>query len=154
MGRSFDDMMEAAADAIPAPSLIPSGQWTLKGSVAIAKNAEDADNPTKGKVSFGYKPLTPGEDVVDHDAVARGEWKGETVWFDILIEKESDFQKVVNHVAKHGINTEGLDVKGAVDAFKKVKPQVMATIGSRTWTDKNSGELRSGNTLKQFLPVA
>lgn len=145
-GGKFEAMLGVGKASIPAPSLVPVGTWTLKVRGA-PKAIENEEDDTKGRVSFIFVALEPGEDV-DPDEVARGEWKGESIFYDVYIEKASDWNKVTALLEKMGIDTsDGYDLADAKDR------QVIATVGTRTYTNRSTNEPETRNTLRNFTAV-
>jgi hypothetical protein len=55
------------------------------------------------------------------------------------------------HVRLHGVDTEGLTIKQALEAVKSARIVGAVTVGS--YTDRNTGVPRAVNNLKQFQAV-
>lgn len=147
----FESLLSMTADTVPEPKLVPTGTWTLKGKKIIAKEG-DGSNGVLARFTVVFNATTPHEDV-DEEETAGGEWKGEAIFHDIRIEKKSDMSQLVKLLGVAGIDTEEGTVSDWIKAFNSAKPSVIATVSKRTWTDTNTGDLRSANSLKGFTAV-
>lgn len=147
----FESLLSMTADTVPEPKLVPTGTWTLKGKKIIAKEG-DGSTDLIARFTVLFNAVTPHEDV-DEDEAAGGEWKGEAIFHDIRIEKKSDMGQLVKLLGVAGIDTEEGNVADWIKEFNANKPSVIATVSKRTWTDKNTGDLRSANSLKGFTAV-
>lgn len=148
----FESILSKTAKEIPEASLVPSGTWRLK-ALAVTTADPDPENDRPGRVAIAYMAVEPGEDV-DPDEVEKGLWKGERVWFEKRIEKESDFNGVTKHLQLLGIDmtAEELSFEEAFKLVKKSKPEIFGTIGSRSYKTK-AGEEKWVNTVKDFTPI-
>lgn len=145
----YDDALNVALGEIEAPLPIPVGTWRLKALSARWKAKQTEDD--RDVVLFGYKAVEPGEDV-DADELASADWKGTRLWSRVYIEGKADLFGLAQHMRKHGIDLSNKTTKQAIEVFNKAKPEIMASVGVRQFTD-NTGTVRQDNTLTNFAPV-
>lgn len=148
----FESILSKTAKEIPEASLVPTGTWRLK-ALAVTTAEADVENERPARIAIAYMPVEPGEDV-DPDEVEKGLWKGERVWFEKRIEKESDFNAVTKHLELLGIpmTAEDLSFEEGFKRVKKSKPEIFASVGSRSYKTR-AGDEKWVNTVKDFMPV-
>lgn len=149
---NFESLLSLTKDTIPEEVLTPTGTWTLKGKKVKAQEADEGSD-ILGRINFLFTPTSAHEDV-DEDDVAAGEWKGVAIFHDVRLEKKSDLKNAEAIFAACGIDTDEGNVSDWIKAFNAEKPSVVATVGKRTYTKQDTGEVKAVTTLKNFTPVA
>lgn len=150
--NDYNDLLNTAWDEIPEIKLLPTGSYLLKG-----KNASFQAPKQEGqnaKVLFFYIPV----DAIEVDAEALAELGDDydisenQVVYTIWIENSGDWNKVREHLAKHGIE-DGSQSIG--DSLKKSfrGTQVVGHIDIDTYTPKGGGETRIQNKVDNFAAV-
>lgn len=149
--NDYNDLLNASWDEIPEQKLTPNGSWLLRGKNASFVAPKGDAN---GRVLFVYSPKDPIE--VDSDAIAELEAEGYDVgdnqlFYTVWIERNSDWDKVRKHLAKHGIDDSSQTIAQSLKAFRNT--QVVGHVGVRTFTRKGSTETTIENTVDNFAAV-
>lgn len=147
----YGDILDKVWGDIPEPSTLPNGSWLLKGR--NASYVAPKDDTQNGKVLFFYTPQEPTDDVDAEELAALGEDYDITenqITYTIWIEFGKDWDKVRQHLAKHGVEDSTVSIRDSLKAFKGT--QVVAQVGTRTYTDRN-GETQVENTASSFTAV-
>lgn len=154
MSDNYEDILNRSVDELPEPKNLPAGSWVLKAQGA-ARFVPAKDEGQKSQVMFFYEPIEPMDDVDDDDLAALGDdydYANNTLVYKIWIERDTDWSRVVNHIKLHGVDTDGLTVKEAMAAVKSAR--IIGGVKLRTYTDKQSGELKVVNDVTTFAEVA
>lgn len=156
--ETFEDSMKLTKAMLREPDLYPSGTWEIQNLGFTMTDVEGKDGkPDQRLINLRYKGVAPGNDV-DEEAVERGGFEGKTLWARLYLTKspmvaarDGTLRRVIEFVEAHGVDTDEGDVE---EWCKELKERtIMAEVGSREWTDKNTGAARSDNSLKNFSPV-
>lgn len=148
---SYEDILNRSVDELPEPKLLPAGSWVLKATGG-ARYVAARDENSKAQVRFFYEPVEPLSDVDDDQLEELGadyDYGNNILSFSVWIERETDWRKVVDHVKKHGVDTEGLTVKEAMAAVKSAR--IVGAVTQRQYLDKNTQEQRTVNDVNKFV---
>lgn len=146
----YIDIATTSWDEIPEKKTLPVGTYLLRAR--SAKYNEPKEEGKNGSVVFVYEPRMPMDDVNDDDLAELGQdydLANNTIFYRIWIERQTDWQTVKKHLAKHGV-----DVSGSIqDSFDAVKgKEVLAYLSTRTFTN-GAGETVEDNDASNFAPV-
>lgn len=151
MADTYDDILNRSWDEIPAPKLLPDGDYLLKARGGKYNPAEGNRN---ARINFGYT-VEDAIEIDDPDARAElGEnydFGENDIFHTVWVEKAKDWQGVAKHIRAHGIETEGMNVQDTLKAVRDAL--VIARIGTRSYVKKDTGEEVFENTASNFRAV-
>lgn len=145
----YDDILNRSWDDMPEAGLLPVGSWVITARNGAYLPPKDKTN---ARVIFFYKAKEPMDDV-DTDALqSMGITTGEydlslnEIAYTIWIEGPKDWGKVRDHLAIHGVETEGMTLKESLKAVKGA--DVVAFL------DQNSFKRRDGTSVDENKPTS
>jgi len=137
MAEDYADILDRGWEEIPQVKTLPVGSWLLEGTNASFKAGDDSND----SIIFVYKAKEPMDDV-DTDQLdelgADYDYSDNRIFARLWLETNADWDKVRNHLVKHGI-----DVSGKIsDSLKEFKgSQVVSYLDTRTYTNSVGDEV-------------
>lgn len=152
MAETYEDILNTGWGNIPRPKLLPIGSYVLKGKTATYQPPKSADKSPV--VLFIYSVGEPMEDV-DSDAFeALGsdyDPSVNSIFHREYVDTAEGWNRVINHLAKHGVNADDYDTKA--EAFKAFRgTEVVAYLGQDAYVNA-AGEQVVSNRASQFSPL-
>lgn len=148
----YADILQQSWDNIPEAKALPVGTYLLKARNASFQPPKSEDK--KPVVLFVYQPKEAMDDVQSTELESLGEnydIADNRVFTRFFIESNADWDKVRKHIVKHGVDLKG---KSLEDGLKSVaNTEILAYLDQSTFTDKQTGEVRTQNDAKEFAPV-
>lgn len=152
MSEDYKDILKKSWDEIPEAVALPVGSYLLKARNASFQPAKDADKSPM--VMFVYAPKEAMDDVNSDALAALGEnydISDNRIFKTFFIETNADWDAVRKHIVKHGVDLSGKSLEEGLAAVKG--SEVIAYLDQKTYTDKATGELKTNNDPKEFVPV-
>lgn len=151
MSDNYEDILTTSWDEIPEPQNLPTGSWVLKGLGATFRRASEEGK--SDQVSFLYEAVEPLDDV-DADALealgANYDYAANKLSAQFFVQGRADWDKVRKHLAKHGVDTEGLNIQESLKAFRGKR--IAGYVGTRSYT--KDGEQVTINDIKKFVELS
>lgn len=148
----YTDILKKSWDEIPEAAALPVGSYLLKARNASFQPAKEADkNPV---VLFVYAPKEAMDDVDTGALAALGEnydIADNRIFKRFYIETNADWDNVRKHIVKHGVDLKGKSLEEGLTAVKGT--EVIAYLDQSTYQDKATGEMKTNNDAKEFVPV-
>lgn len=151
MANDYVDIAAQSWDEIPVVQVLPVGSWALKGQNATYQAAKGEGSPS---VLFVYRVKEPMDDVDSEALKALGDnydVEANRVFSRFWIGDNSDWDKVRNHLKKHGVETKGKNIKDSLAEFKGAS--IVAYLEQRSFTNNAGAEVQE-NTASNFTPVS
>ena len=149
--ENYDDILDRSWDDVQKPQVLPDGSWKLncRNASYVAAPAEDKS----AKVLFFYEAVEPMDDV-DVDALnALGDEYDisendlvATFW----VNKGKDWDKVRNHIKRHGIDVTGMTFKESFEAVRG--GEIIGYLGTRTYENRAGLEV-TDNEIIDFAEI-
>lgn len=148
----YADILQQSWDNIPEAKALPIGTYLLKARNATFQPPKADDK--KPVVLFVYQPKEAMDDVSTADLEALGDnydISDNRVFVRFFIETNADWDRVRKHIVKHGVEVKGKSIEEGLKAVQG--SEVLAYLDQSTFTDKNTGEVRTQNDAKEFAPL-
>lgn len=153
MADNYEALLNRGWDEIPQPKTLPVGSWLLKARNA-AYIAGDVDQGKSPRVVFFYTPKEPMNDVDSAELSALGndyDLASNQITKTFFIESNRNWDDVRNFLNLHGVETKGKTQIESLKAFKGT--EIVSYLGVKTFTDKQTGNVRVDNEPKSFAKV-
>lgn len=149
---NYEDILNRSWDNIPKDQLLPEGSWLLRGQNATFQKAKTEDQ--SDRFLFVYQVKEPMSDVDAQALQSLGDFDitSKQVFFTLFVQRPKDWDIVRAHLAKHGVPVSGVSIQDSLKAFKGT--EVIAYLGTKTFTSKQTGEVVTDNDPTVFEPVA
>ena len=147
MANDYADILNQSWDNIPKVQVLPTGSWLLKLRNATYQPAASEDKSPR--VMFVYAPKEPMDDVESSDLEALGknyDYSANRIFANFFVSDGADWDKVRNHLAKHGVEVSG-NIKESFEAAKGA--EVVASLNPRSYQN-NAGETVIDNNPTNF----
>lgn len=145
-----EEILNRSWDEIPVPKLLPVGSYLLKTRNASYLAGKDENSP---KALFFYVPKEAMDDVDGaalDDLGADYDFNANQIVFTKWLESPKDWDELRQHLAKHGVSTEGRSLK---ETLKDVKgTEVIAYLNTRNFQNR-AGETVTENNPTAFVKV-
>lgn len=146
----YSDILKRTKEDIPQQKNLPVGTWRLRCTNAVYNPPKGDSKPT---VLFVYEARQAMDDVAPEEISALGEDYdiGEKqIFHRIWIERASDFNRVVSHLEKHGVDCGSQPLEDAITAAKG--SEVIAYLELDSFKTRAGDEI-TDNKPSQFTPV-
>lgn len=147
----YADILKQQWDNIPKVQVLPVGSYLLKVRKATYQPASSEDKSPR--VMFVYGVKEPMDDVDSSELKSLGDnydLSGNAVFANFFVSTKADWDKVRNHIAKHGVETSGSSIEESLEAVKGA--EVIAYLNQRTYKT-NAGEDATDNNPTNFAKV-
>lgn len=146
----YQSILNESWNNIQESIVLPVGSWLLRcrnASIQPSKSAEG--NPS---ALFVYEPKEPMADVSEEALKELGadyNFSENRVFFRIWLETGADKDGLRKHLAKHGVNTEGMTIGESLKAVKGT--EIVAYLQQKQITNKQTGDTRVENDPQNFV---
>lgn len=147
----YSDILKRTKADIPQQKNLPRGTWLLHCTNGSYQPAKGPDS--KPMVTFVYEAKQAMDDVNPDEITALGEdydISEKQVFHKFWIERASDFNRVIAHLEKHGVDCDNQPLEDAIKAAKGT--EVLAYLELDNFKTR-AGEEVTDNKASNFTPV-
>lgn len=159
MSDSYEDILNMTWEDVPDAVTLPVGPYKVKGKFLSFKQAADEGQNDRFSLTFVVQGPLEG---VDEDALAElgddYDYSANQVEKTLWIDSKASWGDVRKTLLNVGVEPsgnifepDGKINKGLQRSFRNV--EIGAHLGERTYPDKETGEMKSVNTLSKFIAL-